>query len=83
MGDIVFLNDDDSKHKGRERYMVTSLDPLTDMVHIQKLRGSKFQSLIYPVKPSEIYHAPTSSPPRMPHVPGPYDSDHDSVTSDH
>ena len=82
-GDIIFLNDDDSKHKGRERYMVTSLDPLTDMVHIQKLRGSKFQSLIYPVKPSEIYHAPTSSPPRMQHVPGPYDSDHDSVTSDH
>ena len=81
-GDIVFLKDDNSKHKSRERYMVTSLDREFDFVNIQKLLGSKFQSSIYPVRPSEIYHAPVSSPTQHPiSYRGPYDSDHESVTS--
>lgn len=72
-GDLVFIKSDGDKYKSRELYLVMEIRD--DMASLQKLNGTKFQSIrydvpltnLYPaIKPSRLYVPPPAVDSRSP-----------------
>ena len=55
VGDLVFIKTEGSKNKPREPYLI--MDIVDKMGTLQKLLGSKFQSIRYEVPLSHLFHA--------------------------
>ena len=56
VGDLIYLHNDASKLKSRDRYIVASRD--NDWVYIRKFAGQQLRSNSYKVKRSECYKVP-------------------------
>ena len=64
VGDLIYLFSDGSKTKGRDRYLVTSIDgPWCD---IRKFAGQQLRCTSYRVKKSECFLVPSSIPLHTP-----------------
>ncbi len=60
VGDIVYVHNDASKLKARDRYIVASSD--NDWLYIRKFVGQQLRSNSYKVKRSECYKVPSLIP---------------------
>ena len=68
VGDIVYLWEDRSKSKSRNRYLIVELD--TDgFVQVQKFSGMQLRARKYRVKPSDIYTVQSDIPSPEPSQP--------------
>lgn len=59
VGDLVYLYSDRNKNRGRDRYLVVSVDG--SWCNVRKFTGSQLRSTSYRVKLSECYKVPTDS----------------------
>ena len=78
VGDLVYLHNDRSKLKARERYLVVRTDE--DWVYIRKFAGNQLRQASYKVKRSECYKVPSSTPSPTPVLES--DEDYESPSSD-
>ncbi len=64
VGDIVYVRNDGSKLKARDRYIIASSDD--DWVYLRKFVGQQLRSNSYKVKRSECYKVPSLIPVKPP-----------------
>ena len=76
-GDVVYLIDDGSKHRTRDRYLVASVDGL--WCSLQKFSGSSLMKRLYRVKRTSCYKIPVSVPAYVPSTENTDLSDDDMV----
>ena len=60
VGDLVYLHNDGSKLKARDRYIVASMD--NQWVYLRKFVGKQLRNSSYKVKRSECYKVPAAIP---------------------
>jgi len=56
VGDLVYLNTDRDKTKGRNRYLVTNVEQ--NWIHVSKFTGHQLRSKSYKVRPNQCYLVP-------------------------
>ena len=65
IGDLVYLYCDRNKSRGRDRYLVRSIDRA--WCKVRKFVGSRLRSTTYRFKKAECYKVPMDAPPSLPH----------------